>query len=314
MTRTRLVASAMARPLLEPRLPDWVEPHWFMSVEELMALAPTAEIGWFDLYDKGAMASAIRAATALRWLNSIYAGVDGMPLDLMRERGITFTNGTGINAITIAEYVLMGMLTIAKGYDDVLRARDQHEWLEQSPGIAELAGSRALIIGMGAIGTLVKARLEAFDVDVTTVRRTPAPGCLTPDQWRGELGSFDWVILAVPATAETEGMIGTDELAAMKPGSAIINIARGSVIVTDALVAALRSGPLAHAFLDVTDPEPLPADHPLWTLPNAHISMHLSGKAQNRMFPRSIDRFIDNLARWHRGEPVEPQVDLSRGY
>jgi phosphoglycerate dehydrogenase-like enzyme len=311
---TTTVLSGLIRPLVEGRLPAWVEPHFFMTKEEALALAPTAEIGWFDMYDKADMAAVITAATRLKWLNSIYAGVDGMPLDLLQQRGTIVTNGAGINAITIAEYVVMGMLTVAKGYREVVHAQDRGEWLMDSPGKVELFGSKALLIGYGAIGKLVEERLRAFNVDVTIVRRTVSANSLTPDQWRARLGEFDWVILAMPATPETERMIGVAELAAMKPSATLINIARGSVVDQGALTAALQSGQIAHAFLDVTTPEPLPADDILWTLPNAHITMHLSGRAQDKMFARSAQRFLENLARWERGEPVEPQVDLTLGY
>ena len=311
---TKTVLSGLMFPLLSGRLPDWVEPHFFMTREEALALAPTAEIGWFDMYDKDMMAEVITAATNLKWLNSIYAGADHMPLDLLRTRGTVFTNGAGINAITIAEYVVMGMLTVAKGYRDVVRAQDRREWLLDSPGKVELYGSKALLLGYGAIGKLVEERLKAFAVDVTVVRRSPGDNTLTPDQWRAKLGDFDWVILAVPATLETDGMIGATELAAMKPTATLINIARGSVVDQAALVTALQLGQIGHAFLDVTTPEPLPADDILWTLPNADITMHLSGRAQDQMFARSAQRFLDNLARWERGEPVTPQVDLTLGY
>jgi phosphoglycerate dehydrogenase-like enzyme len=314
MTKTAFVASALVRPMIEPHLPDWVEPHWFMSKEQALDLAPLADIGWFDMNDKAEMPAIITAATRLKWLNSIYSGLDGMPLDTLRARGTIVTNGAGINAITIAEYVVMGMLTVAKGYADVVRAADRQEWLMDSPGKVELYGSRALLLGYGAIGKLVEARLAAFGVDVTVVRRSGGDGTLGPDQWRAELGQFDWMILAVPATSETDGMIGADELAAMKPTATLINIARGSVIDQDALVAALRERVIGAAFLDVTTPEPLPADHALWHLDNAHISMHLSGRAQNLMFRRSAERFLDNLGRYGRGEPLHPQIDLLRGY
>ncbi|MDO9370913.1 MAG: D-2-hydroxyacid dehydrogenase [Sphingopyxis sp.] len=314
MSKTITVLSGLIRPLVENHLPDWVEPHFFQSKEEALVLAPQAEIGWFDMYDKRDMAAIITAATNLKWLNSIYAGVDGMPLDLLEERGTVVTNGAGINAITIAEYVVMGMLTVAKGYRDVVRAQDRREWLMDSPGKIELFGSKALLLGYGAIGKLIEERLKAFAVDLTVVRRSPGANTLTPDQWRPRLGDFDWVILAVPATRETDGMIGAAELAAMKPTATLVNIARGSVVDQDALVAALNEKRIASAFLDVTTPEPLPEGDPLWSLDNAHITMHLSGRAQDKMFARSAQRFLENLDRWKKGGAVEPRVDLTLGY
>lgn len=311
---TKALLSGLIRGMIEPKLPDWIEPLWFSSVDEAKAQAPEAEIVWCDLHDKGAMAEIIAAASSAKWLNSIYAGVDGMPLDLLKQRGVAVTNGAGINAITIAEYVLMAMLTIAKGYREVVRAQDRHEWLQDSPGKVELFGSKALLLGYGAIGKLIEERLKAFNVDVTIVRRSAGPNTLTPDQWRAQLGEFDWVILAVPATSETDHMIGADELAAMKPSTTLINIARGSVVDQGALVKALQGKQIGAAFLDVTTPEPLPSDHPLWSLDNAHISMHLSGRAQDKMFVRSATRFLENLERYRKGEPLSPLVNLDLGY
>lgn len=314
MTKSIAVMSAMIRPLVEPKLPDWVEAHFFTTKEEALVLAPKADIGWFDMYDRADMAATISAASNLKWLNSIYAGVDAIPLDLLKERGVTVTNGAGINAITIAEYVVMGMLNIAKGYREVMRAQERHEWLFDSPGKQELYGSKALLLGYGAIGKLVEERLKAFAVDVSVVRRSGGEGSLSPNEWRAKLGDFDWVILAVPATAETEAMIGKAELDAMKESATLVNIARGTVVDQEALIEALQSGGIASAFLDVTAPEPLPADHILWTMDNVHVSMHLSGRAQDKMFLRSAERFLYNLDRWKRGEEVSPKVDLSLGY
>ena len=314
MTKPVAVLTGLIRPLVEPRLPDWLEAHFFTTKHEAMGLAPAADIGWFDMYDKKDMAEAIAAATQLKWLNSIYAGFDGMPLDRLAERGTIVTNGAGINAITIAEYVVMGMLTVAKGYRDVVRAQERREWLTDSPGKVELFGSKALLLGYGAIGRLIEERLKGFSVDVTVVRRTPGSQTLAPDQWRERLGDFDWIVLAVPGTAETEGMIGAAEFAAMKRTATLVNIARGSVVDQDALVAALSNKEIAAAFLDVTTPEPLPSEHPLWRFDNAHITMHLSGLAQDKMFARSAERFLENLGRWHRGEDIQPRIDLARGY
>lgn len=312
---TIAVLSSLIRPAIEPHLPDWVDARWFASTDELMELVPEAEIGWFDLYDHAPMAEAVRRAEKLKWFNSIYAGLDFLPLELLAARGVTVTNGAGINAITIAEYTIMMMLNHAKGYREVVRAQERREWLQDSPGKIELAGSRALLLGYGAIGKLIETRLQAFDVDVTIVRRSGgAGGVLGPDEWRGELGNFDWVILAVPATPETERMIGSQELAAMKDTAALVNIARGTVVDQEALVAALKEGAIGAALLDVTDPEPLPSDHILWTLPNADITMHLSGRAQDKMFARSAQRFLENLGKYHAGEPLSPIFDPARGY
>lgn len=311
---TIAVLSGLIRPLVEAHLPAGIEPRWYTSIEELHALAPEAEIGWFDLDAKAPMAEAVRRGKKLRWLNSIYAGLDFLPLDLLRERGVTITNGAGINAVTIAEYVLMGMLTMAKGYREVVRAQDRHEWLMDSPGKRELAGTRALLLGYGAIGKRIKPRLEAFEVEVSVVRRSGGEGALGPDEWRARLGEFDWVILAVPSTPETDAMIGAEEISAMKADAVLVNIARGAVVDQDALLAALEEKRIGGAFLDVTTPEPLPAGHKLWSLDNVHVTMHLSGRAQDRMFVRSAERFLANCRRYVAGEPLEPIFDPVRGY
>ena len=311
---TIAVLSGLIQPLVEPRLPGWIAPKWFLSKEEALELAPSAEIGWFDFAQHAPMAEVVTAATSLKWLNSIYAGLDFLPLELLAERGTVVTHGAGINAVTIAEYAVMLMLAHAKGYREVVRAQERREWLLDSPGKRELFGERVLLLGLGAIGALIKIRLEAFGMEVVPVRRSPAEGALTPDAWRGQLGGFDWVVLAVPSTPDTHHMIGAAELAAMRPSTVLVNIARGEVVDQDALVEALAAKRIEAALLDVTTPEPLPPEHPLWELDSAQVTMHLSGRAQTKMFQRSADRFIANLARWHAGEPVEPQMDLALGY
>lgn len=308
------VLNALLKPLLEPHLPSWVDVRWYATKAEVVELAPLAEIGWFDMHSKADMAEVFQRAIKLEWLNSVYAGVESFPLDLLETRGVMLTNGAGINAVPIAEYIVMLMLAQCKGYRDVVRAQDRHEWLKDSPGKRELSGATALILGYGAIGQEVEKRLAGFEMEVSKVRRSAGPGTLGPDEWRVRLGEFDWIIISVPATPETEGMIGTAELAAMKAGAVLVNVARGSVIDQAALTAALTEGRIGGALLDVTVPEPLPADDPLWDLENTQITMHLSGRAQDRMFQRSAARFLENLARFHRGERLEPLVDFALGY
>lgn len=311
---TIAVITDLARSTLEGNLPDWIEPRYFSTSEELLELAPQAEIGWFDAFGQGSMPEAVRRAEKLRWLTTVAAGIDHLPLDLMAERGVVLTNGAGHHAGTIAEYAIMGMLSFAKGYREIVRAQDRREWLFEPPGKGELAGSRALIVGAGAIGGRVAELLRAFDVEVTEVRRHAMAGCLGPDEWRPRLGEFDWVLVAVPSTAETGRMFGAAEFAAMRNSAVILNFARGTVLDQDALMAALDAGELGGAFLDVTDPEPLPADHPLWTYPQVQISMHLSGRSQTIIMQRGAKRFLDNLQRWNAGDPLEHRVDLALGY
>lgn len=311
---TIAVLNAFAGQFLQDRLPGWLDARFFLNTQELYDLAPLAEIGWFDSFDLNSTYEAVRRADNLQWLNTLAAGIDPFPLDLLRQRGVTMTNGAGLNAITIAEYAVMGMLVIAKGYREVVRSQDRHEWLHEAPGKMELFESRALIVGAGGIGGRIGELLRPWGVDVTEVRRKPAPGVLTADQWRGRLGEFDWVIIAVPSTPDTARMFGGAEFAAMKPGSSVLNFARGAVIDQDALVGAIESGRLGGAFLDVTDPEPLPSDHRLWEFDNVHITSHLSGRSQDTLFRRSANRFLENLDRWKRGEPMVSEVDLTLGY
>lgn len=312
--RVKAVLPALARPLLEPRLPPGLDVAWFASPAEANAMIVDADIAWVDMQPTSLTAEAIHYGERLKWVSTIYAGLDAFPLDLMRDRGTTLTNGVGINALAVAEYAVMGVLVAAKRYDEVVRAHDRHDWPRDAPGKVELFETRALIVGMGAIGRLIAERLEAFGVDVTGVTRSGRDCTLTPDQWQERIGEFDWVILAAPSTDETKAMVGAAELARMKPSAWLINIARGDMIDEEALLAALHGRTIAGAFLDPTHPEPLPADHPLWTAPNCLITMHLSGRSQTKMFPRAAALFLRNLDAFVNGRPMENVVDLLLGY
>jgi phosphoglycerate dehydrogenase-like enzyme len=311
----KAVLPAIARPLLEARLPQNFDVAWFRTPEDARAMIVDADIAWIDMSPPSHIVEAIRGAgPQLRWVSTLYAGLDAFPLDDLQRRGAIVTNGAGVNALAVAEYAVMGILVGAKRFDQVLRAHDRHEWLTKAPGRIELFESRALVVGYGAIGRLIGERLTAFGVEVTGVTRTGRDGTLTPDAWRARLGDFDWVVLAAPSTGDTKAMIGASELATMKSSAWLINIARGDMIDDDALVAALGSGSIAGAFLDPTNPEPLPSDHPLWSAPNCIITMHLSGQSQTRMFERAGDLFLRNLAAFTNGQPMENVADLSAGY
>ncbi len=313
---TTLVTSVLMQPLLAPHLPPEVEAHYFATAEQAMALAPTADIGWFDMYDKSAMANVVRAATKMRWLNTIYAGLDHFPVEDLMTRHLTVTNGVGINAVAVAEYAVMGMLALAKRYDEVVRMADRHEWPSGPPAQGVLDGSRAMILGYGAIGRLIGDRLRAFGVKITAVARAARPeeGVKSMADWRAALPAQDWLIIAVPATPDTLHMVDADTLATLPKGAQIVNIARGDCIDQDALIAALNAKHLGGAFLDVVTPEPLPPEHSLWEVPNVLHSMHLSGVTQSGMFQRGAALFLENLSAFLNGAPMRNHVNLHLGY
>lgn len=310
----KAVLPALARPLLEPHLPADLDVAWFTTPEEAKQMVVDADIAWVD-QQRSRIAGEIAAkGERLKWLFSMFAGLDAFPLDLLRERGVTVTNGTGLNAVTVAEYAVMGMLVAAKRFDEVVRIADRHEWTTNPPGRMEFDGTRALILGYGTIGRLIGDRLTAFGVAVTGVTRSGRDGTLTPSQWRARLDTLDWLVLAAPATDETKAMIGAGELAAMKRSAWLINVARGEMVDKAALIDALEARRIAGAFLDTVEPEPLPADDPLWSAPNVIHSMHLAGRSQTRMFQRAAALFLDNLEAFRNGRPMRNLVDLDTGY
>ena len=311
----KAVLPAAARPLLAPHLPADLEVAWFATPAEANAGIADADIAWVDMQPTHLVAEAIRAAgPQLKWVSTIYAGLDAFPLAEMRAHDVILTNGAGINAVAVAEYAVMGILAAAKRFDVVVRAQDERCWLKDAPGKVELADTRALVIGYGTIGRMIGDRLSAFGVAVTGVTRTGRDGTITPDAWRDRLDTFDWVILAAPSTTATKTLIGSAELAAMKPSAWLINIARGDMIDDDALIAALEAGTIGGAFLDPTNPEPLPTDHRLWSAPNAILTMHLSGRSQTKMFQRGAALFLANLTAFRAGQAMTNVADLDAGY
>ena len=302
------VLPARMRALVEPLLPEWVDARWWSSADELASLAPAAEIGWFDLHEKAGPLGAVAAAGGLRWLNTAYAGVDWLPLVELERREVALTCGKGLTATSVAEFAVMTMLTVAKNFPAVVRAQDRGEWLGDAPGTRELAGSKALILGQGAIGQAIDRILIGFGVATEAVRRGSGSG------WKARLGEFDWIVLALPGTPATRGLIGRAELAAMKREAVLINFARADIVDEAALIDALRAKRIAAAVLDVTDPEPLPPDHPLWSLDNAHLTMHLSGIPTPASLRRAAERFARNCEHFRNGEPLEARVDLKLGY
>jgi phosphoglycerate dehydrogenase-like enzyme len=298
------------------RLPPDVEVAWYSTGADCPNATPDAEVLWLTMWRTDEIEAALRAGERLRWVSTTDAGVNTFPFKMFRERGIRLTNGRGLHAIPIAEYVVMAMLAAAKGLPALLRAQDRTEWLPSPPARAELCGTRALIVGYGDIGRALAERLRPFGVDVTGVRRRPAPaeaGVLGPDDWRERLGEFDWLILSAPETRMTRHMVGAAELSAMKRTAWLLNVARAPLIDQDALEAALQRRAIGGAYLDLTDPEPLPPDSPLWRMPNVLITPH-SSQASTRFSERATDLFLDNLNRYREGRALRNVVDLEAGY
>jgi phosphoglycerate dehydrogenase-like enzyme len=309
----KVVLPERLKPVLSS-LPSDPELVWYTDTESCIAAMPGAEVVWvhFGLTD---IDTVFRAGTDLKWVTSAATGVDGWPLDVLRERHVVLTNGSGVGAIPISEYVVMGLLAGLKGLPAMVRAQDRREWLTSPPTMAELHGKQALVYGYGGIGRAIGDRLRPFGVSVTGVRRNPGgeADVIAADGWEAHLPETDLLILSVPLTGATSALVGKTELAALPEGAWVANIARGGLIDQEALIAALKSGHLGGAYLDVTDPEPLPAESELWSLPNAIITPH-SSWATEHLMERAAEIFVDNFNRYLRGEPLRNLVDMTAGY
>lgn len=311
----RVALPELFRAELAGRLPAFVQAAWYAGIHDVARAAAGAEILVIGFIDAAEIRFAVESATDARWVATHAAGVDHYPIDLLTERGLVLTNGAGVNAPPIAEFAVLCVLSAAKSFPHFLRSSDLHRWPERRPPAQELDGSQALILGYGEIGREIAARLRPFDVQVTAVRRQPSeePGVIGPDQWRDRLGSFDWIIVAAALTQQTRHMLGAPEFERLQSSAWVFNVSRGGLIDHSALADALTAGQLGGAYLDVTEPEPLPADHPLWHLPNVVITGHSAGRS-----PRSQKRYVaillDNLERYARGEPLHNVVDYAAGY
>ncbi|HVD46790.1 MAG TPA: D-2-hydroxyacid dehydrogenase [Candidatus Limnocylindria bacterium] len=309
----KVVLSERLKPIIS-RLPSDPEIAWYSDNDSCLAALPGAEVFWVD-FKVNDIAKAIEAGADLKWLTTQGTGVDGWPLAIIKERQLVLTNGAGVGAIPISEYVVMGLLAGLKGFPELVRAQDSREWLKAPPSRAEMYGKRALIYGYGGIGRAIAERLRPFGVQVTGVRRTPGdePGVIAATNWEAALPETDLLILSVPLTGATKALVSTTQLAALPKGAWVANIARGGLIDAAALIASLKSGHLGGAYLDVTDPEPLPADSELWSLPNVILTPHSSWATEHQL-ERAAEIFRENFERYLRGETLNNIVDLEAGY
>jgi phosphoglycerate dehydrogenase-like enzyme len=281
-----------------------------------------------DLRDADALigwelpAHLLAAATRLRWMHAAGAGVERYELAQLAARGVMLTNASGVSAPNMAEHVLGMMIALTRRFPRLMAAQIKREWRDEATHreVGELQGQTVLIVGIGEIGCAVAQRAAAFGMHINGLRRradaSPPAGferVFGIADLHAALADADHVVVTLPNTAHSRGLFDAAAFAAMKPGASIYNVGRGPVIDTAALIAALESGHLGGAGLDVTDPEPLPTDSPLWDMENVLITAHTSG-ATPRYWERQADLIADNIRRIQRGDAPRNLVDLEAGY
>ncbi|ADJ49577.1 phosphoglycerate dehydrogenase [Amycolatopsis mediterranei S699] len=264
-----------------------------------------------------AVPGAWHAADRLRWLHIASAGVDPVLFPGLRESDVVLTNSRGVFDDAIAEYVLGVVLAFAKDFARSHDLQREGRWLHRES--ERIAGREVVVVGTGPIGRAIARLLRAAGMRVSGAGRRERIG--DPDfgvvHESARLTEFlphaDYVVAVAPLTEHTKGMFDARAFAAMKPSARFVNVGRGELVVTSDLVAALESKTIAGAALDVFDTEPLPAESPLWTLPDVLISPHMSGDFvgwRNTL----VEVFTENFRRWRTGEPLRNVVDKTLGY
>ncbi|ELZ30940.1 phosphoglycerate dehydrogenase-like oxidoreductase [Halogeometricum pallidum JCM 14848] len=303
-------ASEYATALRE-RLPDATVVHPETSDGRLNEAADAEIITGTYLPDE-----LLAAAEELRLFAAQSAGTDHLPVDRLREHGVAVTNASGVHGPNIAEHVLGWLLMLARRLDEGIRRQQRREW-RHFQAFGELKGSTVTVVGLGAIGQAVVERLEPFDVDTVGARYTPEKGGPTDevvgfDELESALVRTDYLVLACPLTETTEKLIDAEALDSLPSDAAVVNVGRGGVVDTDALVEAIRRNYVRAAALDVTDPEPLPRDHPLWDFENVLLTPHVSGHTPH-YFTRLADILAENVERVEEtGEWDDLKNQLSR--
>jgi phosphoglycerate dehydrogenase-like enzyme len=282
-----------ARALRE-RLPD-LDVRVARTRGDERALVRAAPVATARTIDEDVLA----ATEDLRLFACAYAGYDHLPIDALAEAGATVTTASGVHGPNVAEYVLGALLSFVRRFPEARRRQERREWRHYQAH--ELAGSTVTVVGLGAIGTAIAERLAAFDVTLLGVRSSPERGgpvdeVFGPDGFQEALGRSEYLVLACPLTDATRGLVDGEAITSLGPEGVLVNVARGPVVDTDDVLEALRSNRLRGAALDVTDPEPLPEDHPLWTFGNVMITPHNAGHTPN-YYERLAEILAENLRR-----------------
>lgn len=277
---------------------------------------PGARLLFLWDFFSNALAEAWPYADALEWVHVAAAGVDTLLFDGLRDSEVVVTNARGIFDRPIAEFVLGAVLAHAKRFHESRDLQHQRVWRHRET--ETITGQHAMIVGTGAIGRETARLLRAVGMEVRgaarTARTDPDFGeVIASTDLAAYVGWADHVLVTAPLTDSTRGLIDADVLAAMKPSAHLVNIGRGPIVDEPALVHALQSGAVAAASLDVFSTEPLPADSPLWTMPQVAVSPHLSGDVVGWR-DALAGQFLDNARRFLAGEPLHNVVDKSLGF
>ena len=255
--------------------------------------------------------------TRLRWVHVGSAGVERVLFPELTASDVVLTNSRYIFDQALAEYTIGLMLALSKDLPETLRHQGEHRWVQRET--ETLAGRAAVIVGVGPIARRTAQLAKAFGMSVRGIGRTARSGdpdfgdIAGPEALHALFADADYAVMVLPSTPQTAGMVDAAAIAALKPSARLVNVGRGVTLDQDALCSALRNGRLAGAALDVMTPEPLPADSPLWDVPNLIISPHMSG--DHTGWQRDIvDLFTANLERLQRGEPLRNVVDKALGY
>ncbi len=282
------------------------------------AAAVRAEIAYFssDLFPQFAKQffSATRKAPALKWMQVFNAGVDHPVFASVLERGVRLTTSSGTAAEPIAQTAIAGLLSLARNFPRWLAGQRERKWNPLPPAEfpRDLRGQTLLIYGLGAIGIEIARLAHLLGLNVIGVRRSAVriehlDEMHTPDKLDALLPKCDWLVIACPLTTETRGMVNAALLAKLPRGARFINISRGEVVDEPALIAALQSGHLGGAYLDVFAQEPLPVESPLWDLPNVIVTPHNSAASAGND-ARINALFLDNLKHWKKNQPLVNEV------
>ena len=278
---------------------------------------PGAQVLCVTDFRTDAVTEAWSAADALQWIHATSAGVDALLTPEVRDSEIPVTNARGIFDQCIAEYVLGQIIAFCKDFPGNWALQQARRW--QHRETEPVAGRSVLVVGAGSIGRRIAGLCGAIGLEVDGVGRRSRPGdddfgaIYAQADLVSILPDYDFVVIAAPLTADTEGLFGEAEFHAMHSSARLINIGRGPIVRTEALVQALENGDIDGAALDVFEEEPLPSDHPLWGLDNVHISAHMAGDFIG--WKRALsEQFLENYHRWRNGEPLENLVDKHQGF